>query len=47
VATLLDGWREAGSHQVTFDGSKLASGLYFVKMQSGEYAAVKKMVLLK
>jgi hypothetical protein len=47
VTTLLDGWREAGLHQVTFDGSKLASGLYLVRMQSGEYAAVKKLVLLK
>jgi flagellar hook assembly protein FlgD len=47
VATLLDGWREAGSHHVTFDGSQLASGLYFVKMQTGEYEGVKKIILLK
>jgi len=25
---LVDGWREAGAHEVTFDGSKLASGIY-------------------
>jgi hypothetical protein len=47
VATLVDGWREAGHHQVTFDGSRLASGLYFVKMQAGEFSAVKKMMLVK
>jgi hypothetical protein len=52
VATLADGWRGAGSHEVTFDpagasGSRLASGLYFVRMQAGEYSAVRKMMLLK
>jgi hypothetical protein len=47
VATLADGWREAGTHEVTFDGSKFPSGLYLVKMQAGNYTAVQKMVLLK
>jgi hypothetical protein len=43
----VEGWRDAGSHEVTFDGSRLSSGLYFVKMQAGGYSAVKKMMLLK
>jgi hypothetical protein len=47
VATLTDGWQEAGSHQITFDGSTLASGLYFVRLQAGDYTAVQKMMLLK
>jgi hypothetical protein len=47
VATLVDGWQEAGSHQVTFDGSRLASGLYLVRMQAGEFNATKKMMLVK
>jgi hypothetical protein len=47
VANLVDGWQEAGSHQATFNGSRLSSGLYFVKMQAGDYSAVKKMVLVK
>jgi hypothetical protein len=47
VATLVNGWRQAGNHDVTFDGSRLSSGLYFVKMEAGEYRAVQKMVLLK
>jgi hypothetical protein len=47
VATLVDGWQGAGSHQVTFDGSKLSSSLYFVKMQAGDFSAVKKMMLVK
>jgi hypothetical protein len=47
VSELINNWQEAGSHQVTFDGSKLASGLYFVRMQAGDFTAVQKMMLLK
>jgi hypothetical protein len=47
VATLVNGFRQAGAHKVTFDGSGLASGLYLCRMEAGEYTAVQKMVLLK
>jgi uncharacterized delta-60 repeat protein len=47
VTTLVNGWREAGTHEVTFDGSALASGMYFVRMQAGEYLAIQKIVLVK
>jgi subtilisin family serine protease len=47
VANLMNGWQEAGNHQVTFDGSRLSSGLYFVKMQAGSFNAVRKMMLVK
>jgi hypothetical protein len=47
VARLVNGTQEAGIYKVTFDGSNLASGLYFVMMQSGEYTAVKKMMMIK
>ncbi|RJP82337.1 MAG: T9SS C-terminal target domain-containing protein, partial [Candidatus Zixiibacteriota bacterium] len=47
VATLVDGWREAGSHTVTFDGSGLASGVYLVRLKAGGEAAVEKAVVLK
>jgi hypothetical protein len=47
VANLVDGWQEAGSHEVTFDGSGLASGMYLVKMQVGDFSAVQKMMLVK
>jgi hypothetical protein len=47
VATLVDGWREAGTHDATFDGSGLASGLYFVRMEAGDFREIKKLVLLK
>jgi hypothetical protein len=47
VTTLVNGFCEAGTHEVTFDGSSKSSGLYFVRMQAGNYTAVQKMLLLK
>jgi len=47
VWTLVDGWREAGSHAVTFDATGLPSGIYFARLTAGGFAAVEKLVLLK
>jgi len=47
VTTLVDGWREAGMHEVIFDGSDLPTGIYLVRLRAGDFAAVQKMALLK
>jgi len=47
VATLVNGWRGAGPHEVTFDGSGLPSGVYLVRLEAGEASQVQKVVLLK
>lgn len=47
VATLVNGQMEAGVHQVSFDASRLASGVYFYQLQAGSFVASKKLVLLK
>jgi hypothetical protein len=47
VETLVNGQREAGQHEVTFDASKLASGMYLYRISAGEYQASGKMVLVK
>ena len=47
VATLADGLRQAGAHEVTFDGSGLASGVYLYRISAGQRTATGKMVLLK
>jgi hypothetical protein len=47
VANVVNGWREAGRHDVTFDGSNLASGVYIYRLQADSYSASGKMMLLK
>jgi hypothetical protein len=47
VAVLKDGMMEAGSHRVTFDGSSLASGIYFARLDAGKFSQTKKLMLLK
>jgi hypothetical protein len=47
VAMLANGWRDAGYHEVTFDASDLALGIYFYRIEAGDFSDVKKMVLVK
>ncbi|MFH1733762.1 MAG: T9SS type A sorting domain-containing protein [bacterium] len=47
VATLVDGWRSAGNHDVTVNASAWPSGVYFAKLQSGEIQQVQKLLLVK
>jgi len=47
VETLVDKEMESGYHEVNFNASRLASGVYLYQLQAGEYVAVKKMLLLK
>ncbi len=47
VATLVNGYRAAGTHQVTFDAANLASGAYIYKLTAGNQTASAKMILMK
>jgi hypothetical protein len=47
VATLVNEEKEPGQYQVTFDGSRLASGVYFYKLSAGKFMEVKRMILAK
>ncbi len=47
VSSLINGWHNAGTHQVTFDGSNLSSGIYFYQLNAGNFSRTGKMVLLK
>ncbi len=47
VATLIDDKMQAGYHQVTFDASLLASGMYIYRITAGNYTSTKKMLLIK
>ncbi len=47
VATLLNKPLKAGVHQVSFNASNLSSGIYFYRLESKNYNAAKRMILLK
>lgn len=47
VAALANDWRDAGFHEVQFDGSQLASGIYLCRMEAGDFTAVQKLLLQK
>jgi len=47
VADLVNAKQSAGSYNINFDASSLASGVYFYKMTAGEFSSVRKMNLLK
>ena len=47
VAVLVNEKKEPGSYQVQFDGRGLSSGLYFYRMEAGDFASAKRMLLLK
>ncbi|MDZ7319564.1 MAG: T9SS type A sorting domain-containing protein, partial [candidate division KSB1 bacterium] len=47
VARLVDQWQEAGEYQLHFDGEDLSSGIYFYRLEAGDFIAVKKMVVLR
>jgi len=40
-------WHPAGVHEMSFNGSDLASGVYIVKLQAGEFSTMQKLILLK
>jgi hypothetical protein len=47
VATLVNMEMKSGRYEVKFDASSLSSGLYFYRLDAGNYSSVKKMMLLK
>jgi hypothetical protein len=47
VATLMNERKPAGYYQINFDGSRFSSGLYFYRIQTENYSAVKKMIFIK
>lgn len=47
VETLLNGEQAAGKYTLRFDASRLTTGMYFYRLQAGEFVATKKMLLVK
>jgi hypothetical protein len=47
IAILVDKVVSAGTHQVSFDGSNLSSGIYFYRLTTDSGTITNKMTLLK
>jgi hypothetical protein len=47
VSALVNERRDAGVHEVKFEAAGLASGVYFYRIQAGEFVATKKLLLMK
>jgi len=47
VAILVNEIKPAGRYIIKFDGSNLGSGVYFYKIEAGNFSAVKRMLLIK
>ena len=47
VAIVLNEEKEVGYHQVEFNATDLSSGIYFYRLQAGNFIETKKMILMK
>jgi hypothetical protein len=47
IATLINENQPPGNYQVEFDGNGLSSGVYFYRLQTGNYSVTNKMILLR
>lgn len=47
VKSIVNGFREAGSYQVTFEAQNFASGIYYYRIITSEFIQTNKMILIK
>jgi hypothetical protein len=47
VQQLINKEEEVGNHTIDFNASTLPSGIFFYKLQAGDFVQTKKMILLK
>lgn len=47
ITTLVDAYQPAGKYEAEFDANGLPSGIYFYKLQAGDFIQTKKMVLMR
>jgi hypothetical protein len=47
VKVLENGFKIAGNYSINFNAYGLPSGIYFYKLESGQFSQVKKMILVK
>lgn len=47
VATLVNEYKDAGYYNVSWDASKIPSGVYFYRIQAGSFSKTKKLILMR
>ena len=47
VETMVNAKQNAGSYNVTFDANRLASGVYFYRLEAGAFSQTKKLMVIK
>jgi flagellar hook assembly protein FlgD len=47
IATMLEGMKSAGTHQLTWNAARLPAGVYLLKLEAGGFSAVQKAVVVK
>jgi hypothetical protein len=47
IITLINEKLDAGTYEINFSNNLLSSGIYFYKLETGEYSVVKSMIMLK
>lgn len=47
LATLVNQWKPAGRYLVNWDATGLPTGVYFCRMQAGDFVETKKLLLLR
>jgi M6 family metalloprotease-like protein len=47
AATLVDAVKQPGTFTVQFDAGNLASGVYYYRIQAGQFSAARKMLLMR
>ena len=47
IETIVDKYQAAGEHEITWQATGFSSGVYFYKLQAGEFSETRKLILLK
>ena len=47
VSLLVDGWRQAGTYEATFNATNFPSGVYFTRLQANGMSRTQKLLLIK
>ena len=47
IKTLESGYKNAGNYSINFNASALPSGIYFYRLEAGQFSQIKKMILIK